>query len=226
MGKTVTVLLLSDVHGRVSVLKNLVKSGSYDLALVAGDVSNYAGGAYREVLEVLSQNLPLSIVVPGNVDPPDIAKLNLKNVLVIHKQIVEASGLYVAGVGGGIGFSFWKIPYLTDVQIGEFIRGIEEALRSRSAALHVLLTHTPPEGSGLDRVYSGEYVGSRKIREFIETYEPVLHLCGHIHEGRGIVRIGRTVAVNPGPSMAGYYGVARFSGSRLEVEVELKRVGS
>ena len=40
--------------------------------------------------------------------------------------------------------------------------------------------------------------GSTAVRELIETYQPVLSLHGHIHEGRGKTRIGRTTCVNPG----------------------------
>lgn len=219
-----TALLLSDVHGRVSVLRNIVRRGEYDVAFVAGDVSNYSGEAYDEVLKVLSDGLPLTVVVPGNVDPPEIASLGLGNVLVIHKQLVEVRGLYVVGVGGGIGFSFWGIPYLTEAHIATFFREVEEAIKSTSRYPHVLVTHTPPNMTGLDRIHSGEHVGSKRIKEFIETYRPVLYVCGHIHEGRGVKRIGRTVAVNPGPAMAGYYGVANIGDNVEEVTVELMRV--
>ena len=40
--------------------------------------------------------------------------------------------------------------------------------------------------------------GSRAVRELIERYQPALALHGHIHESRGITRIGRTVCINPG----------------------------
>jgi uncharacterized protein len=40
--------------------------------------------------------------------------------------------------------------------------------------------------------------GSTAVRELIETYQPVLGLHGHIHEGRGKTRIGRTTCINPG----------------------------
>jgi Icc-related predicted phosphoesterase len=71
--------------------------------------------------------------------------------------------------------------------------------------------HAPPYGSNLDNapkldagmkyVAGGQAlvpVGSRAVREAITTYGPVLSLHGHIHEGRGAVKIGRTLAVNPG----------------------------
>ena len=41
-------------------------------------------------------------------------------------------------------------------------------------------------------------VGSTAVRELIERYQPVLSLHGHIHESKGIAKIGRTTIVNPG----------------------------
>jgi hypothetical protein len=71
--------------------------------------------------------------------------------------------------------------------------------------------HAPPYNSNLDSapkldaqmryVAGGQAlvpVGSRAVRESILHYGPVLSLHGHIHEGRGAVKLGRTLAVNPG----------------------------
>jgi Icc-related predicted phosphoesterase len=71
--------------------------------------------------------------------------------------------------------------------------------------------HAPPYGSNLDnapkigedmRYVSGGQalipVGSHAIRDAILEYQPALSLHGHIHEGRGAVKLGRTLAVNPG----------------------------
>jgi hypothetical protein len=40
--------------------------------------------------------------------------------------------------------------------------------------------------------------GSTAVREAIEKHQPLISLHGHIHEGRGEARIGRTVCLNPG----------------------------
>jgi Icc-related predicted phosphoesterase len=40
--------------------------------------------------------------------------------------------------------------------------------------------------------------GSEAVRALIEKYQPPLSLHGHIHESRGVARIGRTVCLNPG----------------------------
>jgi uncharacterized protein len=71
--------------------------------------------------------------------------------------------------------------------------------------------HAPPYGSNLDSapqidadmkyVSGGQAlipVGSRAVRDSIAAYGPVLSLHGHIHEGRGAVKLGRTLAINPG----------------------------
>ncbi len=71
--------------------------------------------------------------------------------------------------------------------------------------------HNPPFGSHLDEApeldedlrpkYAGQSlipVGSTAAREVIENSQPLLGLHGHIHEGRGTTRIGRTLCINPG----------------------------
>ncbi len=40
--------------------------------------------------------------------------------------------------------------------------------------------------------------GSTAVREAIERHQPLMGLHGHIHEGRGEAKIGRTLCLNPG----------------------------
>jgi len=71
--------------------------------------------------------------------------------------------------------------------------------------------HVPPYKSGLDEapeldknlrpVLAGQSllpVGSTALREAIQKNQPLLGLHGHIHEGRGATRIGKTLCINPG----------------------------
>jgi len=76
--------------------------------------------------------------------------------------------------------------------------------------------HVPPINCGVDTVPKlddsvyppkpvfdkGQAVmigaGSSSIRREIEKYQPLVQLCGHVHESRGTTRIGRTLIVNPG----------------------------
>jgi len=69
--------------------------------------------------------------------------------------------------------------------------------------------HAPPYGFALDLapeltadlVQAADrkiHVGSRAVAKMIQKYQPLLGLHGHIHESRGVQKIGRTTIVNPG----------------------------
>jgi Icc-related predicted phosphoesterase len=40
--------------------------------------------------------------------------------------------------------------------------------------------------------------GSSAVLDAIKEHQPMLGIHGHIHEGRGNIKIGKTVCVNPG----------------------------
>jgi Icc-related predicted phosphoesterase len=92
----------------------------------------------------------------------------------------------------------------------------------------ILNLHCPPFDSSLDSapkltddlrpVMAGGQpvigpVGSKAVRAVIERLQPVLTLHGHIHESRGIAKIGRTTCVNPGSQ----YSEGRLDGAVIEL---------
>jgi Icc-related predicted phosphoesterase len=42
------------------------------------------------------------------------------------------------------------------------------------------------------------HAGSTTLSKVIDRCQPLLGLHGHIHEGRGQIKIGKTICVNPG----------------------------
>jgi len=96
----------------------------------------------------------------------------------------------------------------------------EEALQRRietmisqvkDASKAVFCLHTPPYGCGLDEApeltadlrptYAGRSlvaVGSHAVRAILDKYQPLVGLFGHIHEGKGARKLGRTLCINPG----------------------------
>ncbi len=71
--------------------------------------------------------------------------------------------------------------------------------------------HCPPYGSNLDDAAEVDAelnvkdagrslvpVGSTAVREAILRHQPLLSLHGHIHEGKGTARLGKTLAINAG----------------------------
>jgi uncharacterized protein len=77
----------------------------------------------------------------------------------------------------------------------------------------VFVAHTPPHATHLDRLPNLDYpIGSRAVRQFIESRQPLLALHGHVHEspdttGSYVERIGQTLCINPGQSNDRLYAV-------------------
>lgn len=96
----------------------------------------------------------------------------------------------------------------------------EEALKSRLESIisqakdpsnAVFNFHAPPYGSGLDDApeltsdlrpaFAGRSlvpVGSHAVMDLVDKYRPLLGLFGHIHEGKGTRKFGKTLCINPG----------------------------
>ena len=93
--------------------------------------------------------------------------------------------------------------------------------------------HAPPYGTGLDEApeldasmrptHGGAVmkpVGSTAVREAIQRYQPPLSVHGHIHESRGVAKIGRTLTVNPGSS----YGDGVLQAALLDINMKNGKV--
>ena len=109
----------------------------------------------------------------------------------------------------------WDTP--REVEDSELANMIEKVLEGIDDFSNVIFNfHCPPKDCTLDLApkldtsydpprpvtTAGEAVmvgvGSAAVREAIEKYQPLLVLTGHIHESKGVMKIGRTTVVNPG----------------------------
>jgi Icc-related predicted phosphoesterase len=139
--------------------------------------------------------------------------------------LIEAATLVDLGESNAIeldGFTLVSTGWANPTPWNTFRELPEDQLRARIDGLvgevadprrAIFNFHAPPFGSNLDSapkldadmnyVSGGQAlvpVGSHAVRDAILAYGPPLSLHGHIHEGRGAVKIGRTLAVNPGSS--------------------------
>jgi Icc-related predicted phosphoesterase len=93
--------------------------------------------------------------------------------------------------------------------------------------------HAPPYGTGLDEApaldaslrptHGGAVmkpVGSTAVRDAITRHQPLLSVHGHIHESRGIKRMGRTMAINPGS----VYGDGVLQGAVIDLDARKGKV--
>lgn len=93
-------------------------------------------------------------------------------------------------------FNFHVPPY--DVPPLDYAPYLDEDLRPKV------------DGSGFKMVP----VGSKAVRKAIEKYQPLLGLHGHIHEGKGAIKVGRTLCINPGSE----YGEGILRGVLITLE--------
>jgi uncharacterized protein len=93
--------------------------------------------------------------------------------------------------------------------------------------------HAPPYGTGLDEapalddtlrpIHGGAVmkpVGSKAVRDAINKHQPLLSVHGHIHESRGVKKMGRTLAVNPGS----VYGDGVLQGAVIELDPKKAKI--
>src|SRR5215468_7049066 len=128
------------------------------------------------------------IITPGNDDP------------------VDADSVYAADER--VEFPSGTVCDLGPVAMASL--GVESLPEGRQVIMNF---HCPPYATGLDDapeldatlkpvIRGGRPsivpVGSHAVRDAIKKYQPPVSLHGHIHESRGVQRIGRTLCVNPG----------------------------
>lgn len=68
----------------------------------------------------------------------------------------------------------------------------------------IFISHNIPRNTKLDVVNNkeshahGMHLGSSLARKFCEKYKPLICVGGHVHEGKGKDKIGKTLLINPG----------------------------
>ncbi|HPO70491.1 MAG TPA: metallophosphoesterase family protein [Anaerohalosphaeraceae bacterium] len=218
---TIKLLVLADIHGRhekIASLRPLVKDA--DAVILAGDITHFGGA--NETAEVLTALEPLGkpvFAVHGNCDQPVVQEVLSRRGISVHGCTKELMGLYFAGAGGSLGWSG-----ATPGEVGEaaFAASLQQAAAGLNAPSRlVLITHQPPWGTTLDVQGGMRHTGSRTIRSFIEDHQPLLAVSGHIHEARGIDRLGDTVLVNPGPLRSGCYAAVEITNCDVQVRLGL-----
>jgi uncharacterized protein len=152
-------------------------------------------------------------VMPGNDDPwaCDAVLESATHVQACDDRVVHV-GPYEMISCGYANPTPWNSPReLDEDALYTRYRALADQLEDPATAIFNL--HVPPHDSGLDtanemnpdltlRYVGGQPrpipVGSHAVRQIIEEVQPLLALHGHIHESRGEVQIGRTLALNTG----------------------------
>ena len=212
------ILQVSDIHGRLERVEEIVKKAwevKPDLIVVAGDITHFGDlEDAEEIMDKLSEAGVRIFFVSGNCDPPKMLNWQPKNKLVenLHGKSVEFRGFIFIGTGGGSG-KFGTLTELSEEEFEHILRKFVDLPENL-----IFISHSPPHGLEVDFTGS-KHIGSKAIRKFVEDHQPILMCTGHAHEGRGIVKLGRTVIVNAGPAKDGFCAIIDLVDGSVRAEL-------
>ncbi len=152
-------------------------------------------------------------VCPGNDDEMEVDDVVRESDMVElgEGRMVEIDGFTMISTGWSNHTPWNTHREETEEKLGERIEAMAKNIPDPSHAIFNL--HCPPFRSGLDEapaidadlklMHGGRAlrpVGSTAVRQAIDKHQPLLSLHGHIHESKGAVKLGKTLAINPGSS--------------------------
>jgi len=215
------ILVGTDFHGSEEAFRGFASKAEEtkaEILVICGDITHFGSlqGA-RSLLSLLARLRLPTYFVPGNCDPPSLATIEVEGARCIHGTYESYNDITFFGLGGGP-ISPFSTPFeMTEEEIADFLTS--KAKRSLATRISILVSHTPPKDTKLDRIYSGANVGSEYVRKFIEERKPSAVFCGHIHEARGVDKIGDTILMNPGPARHGCCGLVSVK-EKIEVKLD------
>jgi len=214
---SVRIVCMTDIHGAFDVAEEIARrqAGS-DVLILGGDITNVGTPeAVEELTGRLRPHAGCIVAVAGNMDPSPIDAS-----LVSGKCSLNGRGITVGEVGfHGVSGGPISLGTPNELPESEIALVAEAGHRAVSdAPTRVFVPHAPPHGC-VDRIASGQSVGSTAVREHIDSRHPHAVFCGHIHEARGVDRLGDTLVVNCGLGRRGEYAVGTVQDGLVQAEL-------
>lgn len=156
-------------------------------------------------------------VTGGNDDPFEVNEAfhNSNTVIDAEEKVLQLDESHEMISFGYSNPTPWKLP--RDVPEERIAKELDKMAAKVGNMKNCFFNiHVPPKDTPLDQcqlldssvdpprpVTKGGYpviigAGSKAVVDAINKYQPLAGLHGHIHESRGIVKIGRTMCFNPG----------------------------
>lgn len=204
-------LVLSDLHANNEMIGKLdAQFAEADAVLFAGDFAEcFKPETGKDALEALCEKHETIFAVLGNCDNPDfIDELDEKDISV-EKSLVFHQGLAFAGSSGGTIFTGKTENERTEEDILSDFDIVKNSIKDGGDKSLwnslILISHNPPKGEKCDAVNAELHAGSQMFTDFIMENQPLAVICGHIHEGVGVEKMGETTVINPGCLQEGKY---------------------
>ena len=205
------ILVLSDLHANNENVEKLEDQfAKADAVIFAGDFAEcFKPETGKEALNTLCTKHDTIFAVLGNCDEPEFIEELEDRDICVEKTLVFHEGLAVAGSGGGTYFTGKTANEREEAEILSDFNIVKNSVeQTGDASLWkslILISHNPPKDTKCDAVNAELHAGSQMFTDFIKENQPLAVVCGHIHEGKAVDKIGDTVVINPGPLQEGNY---------------------
>ena len=212
------ILVLADIHSDFDSLKKVLgQPKSHDLAVLLGDNTHYGG--YSDIEKILgAMGKQKILALPGNVDTKEVLETFEKKGISLHGKKKKISGFTFIGFGGGKTGDGGE----TNFPEKETYESLKKLCRGEEKI--ILCTHQPPFGTKIDLMHNGKHIGSEAVKKIIEEFRPIVHFCGHCHEGTGEEKIGKTLCINAGPVKEGNAVVIEINEKNNGIKIERIKV--
>lgn len=198
----ISITMISDTHNRHRGIPNI---GFGDLIIHAGDATSM--GKSHEIENFLKwygqRDYETKVLIAGNhdwgfeTDPDRFSDMaSLYGVTLLNDSGTEYRGIKIWGSPVQPEFHGWAFNRARTKEevvttghsfIGPHWQAIPDDV-------DIIVTHGPAYGI-LDQTRLGP-AGCRLLLDRISEVKPALHVCGHIHSGRGIMNSPDTVFIN------------------------------
>ncbi|MEN7982309.1 MAG: metallophosphoesterase [Nanoarchaeota archaeon] len=155
-------------------------------------------------IEIKKKGQKLGIKLP-------LFTLNIRkipNVFYLNNKIKKFHNLRIGGLEYFIDSSWIKEFKETDIKriLSAKIQTFKaKKILQKFDKIDILLCHSPPykildkvNSSQAPKHWKGKHAGSKVISDYIKKQQPKYVFCGHIHEGKGKAKIGKTEVYNVG----------------------------
>ncbi|UCD20958.1 MAG: metallophosphoesterase [archaeon] len=210
------ILAIGDPHGKLPKnLGKLIKKNKPELIICTGElpgVIRLGDGtgftdekSFRSILKKLTSfKLPLILMKGNSYVSREGSKIFLKEIKKYRNVFYKKTGRFSFKSKNFILFDM--VFEIGRSAFNKLLKTLSKENKSREKRLNqllkktkdpILISHAPPFGY-LDKVPKVGHVGSKIVLRAIKKHKPKLVLCGHIHEGKGKTKIGKTVVYNLG----------------------------
>ncbi|MDP4012532.1 MAG: metallophosphoesterase [Candidatus Nanoarchaeia archaeon] len=187
------ILAFTDIHeNKIKIDQIIKKAKEVDLLICCGDFTWFGNDTEGVISKIAKTKKPWILLYGNHESPKEVEKIAKKydNVIFLDDELYTFGDFQFFAHGGG-GFSY------RDKVLESKVKDLKKKLDKKKRL--IFLTHAPPYGTKLDIMPFPGHVGCQSITKAILELQPILYMCGHIHECEGNKdKIGKTLALNPG----------------------------